>query len=134
MVEPDPVIVAAGVIRDEATGRLLLTRRAPDAHLGGLWEFPGGKVQAGETPREALARELLEEVGVTVDVGRLLLEETHAYPDRTVHIHFFECRIAEGQASPPDTADRVWCSPGKLDRYEMPEANDRLVARLRTTA
>src|ERR1041385_7546125 len=82
-------VAAALVFRD---GKLLITRRHADAHLGGLWEFPGGKRESDETFEQCLVRELQEELGITVTVGELLEELTHEYPERTVLLKFFACR------------------------------------------
>src|SRR5436189_5104451 len=81
--------VAAGLVfRD---GKLLITQRHADAHLGGLWEFPGGKREPKETFEECLARELREELGIEVAVGELVESLTHQYPERNVHLRFFRC-------------------------------------------
>src|SRR5947208_12711732 len=82
--------VSAGLIfRD---GHLLITQRQADAHLGGLWEFPGGKREPDETFEECLARELREELGIEVAVGELVESLTHEYPGKTVYLRFFRCR------------------------------------------
>src|SRR5947209_16154187 len=82
--------VAAGLVfRD---GKLLITQRRADAHLGGLWEFPGGKREQDETFEECLRRELREELGVEVIVGELFESVTHAYPEKTVQLKFFRCQ------------------------------------------
>src|SRR5882672_4818027 len=81
--------VAAGVVfRDR---RVLITQRRPDDHLGGLWEFPGGKRESGETFPGCLLRELREELGIEVAVGKWLGSVTHAYPEKTVHLRFYAC-------------------------------------------
>lgn len=80
--------VAAGILRDEA-GRVLLAERAGDAAFAGLWEFPGGKLDPGERPAEALKRELREELGIEVSTCRHLLSLDHDYPDRAVRLHFY---------------------------------------------
>lgn len=82
----DVVVSAAVIERDDA---FLLTRRAVDTHLGGRWEFPGGKAEAGETLDATLVREIREELGCGVEVGPLLLTTRHAYPDVHVELHFF---------------------------------------------
>ena len=88
---PLVIEVAAGLIRD-AAGRYLITQRRRGSHLAGLWEFPGGKVEAGETPAACLRRELTEELSATFAVGALVETVRWEYPDRTVVLHFFACR------------------------------------------
>ena len=92
---PLVIEVAAGLIRD-AAGRYLITQRRRGSHLAGLWEFPGGKVEAGETPAACLRRELIEELSATFAVGRLVETVRWEYPDRTVVLHFFDCRHESG--------------------------------------
>src|SRR5262245_54637012 len=90
--------VSAGLVfRD---GQLLITRRHADAHLGGLWEFPGGKRESGETFEQCLVRELREELGIEVEVGEVLESVTHAYPEKTVHLKFFRCRWKQFEPRP----------------------------------
>ena len=84
----DPINVAAGLVFEQ--GRLLITQRHEASHLGGLWEFPGGKVEPGETFEECLRRELLEELGIDVNVGKLFESISHEYPERKVLINFFQ--------------------------------------------
>src|SRR6266487_3533876 len=81
-------VAAALVFRD---GILLITQRHANAHLGGLWEFPGGKREAHESFEQCLARELREELGIEVEVGQLFETITHEYPGKTVHLRFFLC-------------------------------------------
>ncbi|MDJ0929177.1 MAG: 8-oxo-dGTP diphosphatase MutT [Gammaproteobacteria bacterium] len=80
--------VAAGVIED-AAGRVLIAQRQPGKHAAGFWEFPGGKLQPGELPVEALRRELHEELGIELGSARTLIDYQHDYPDRRVHLHIF---------------------------------------------
>jgi mutator protein MutT len=129
------VEVAVGVVFD--ADRVLLTRRAPGAHLGGLWEFPGGKLEVGETPEEALRRELAEETGLQVIVDRPLATIEHRYPDRRVRLHFFECRIAAGNRDPhfhSALSEARWIPVNELDGIPMPEANRPVVAALAAKA
>src|SRR5436190_6037958 len=81
--------VAAGLVFRE--GKLLITQRHPESHLGGLWEFPGGKREPDETFEECLARELREELDIEVTVGPVIESLTHVYPEKTVHLRFFRC-------------------------------------------
>ncbi len=83
-------VVAAVVVRQ---GEVLITRRLADAERGGLWEFPGGKVEEGETEPEALGRELEEELDCAVEVGPLLLRHRHRYPDLAVELAFYRCEL-----------------------------------------
>lgn len=131
MAAEGPVLpVVAGLVFRQ--GRLLITQRRPGDHLGGLWEFPGGKVESGETPTEGLRRELREELEAEVKVGDLIAEVAHAYPERRVHIQFFRCRLLCGEPVPRHCAAVAWVTPTELDRYPFPAADARLLERLRT--
>lgn len=121
------LVVAAAVI--ERNGAFLLTRRLAGTHLEGLWEFPGGKCEAGEAPAECLVREILEELGATVVARRCLLVTSHAYVDRTVELHFFECTL-EGDPTPLLGQEMRWVSREQLRDYEWPLADLALIERL----
>jgi 8-oxo-dGTP diphosphatase len=123
------LLVVAAVIRRE--GRLLITRRLEGTHLSGLWEFPGGKVEAGESPVESLRRELLEELGVAAAVGRQMLVVEHGYPERTVRLHFHACQIT-GEPEARLGQEMAWVSPRDLPRYQFPAADRELIMRLAT--
>ncbi len=125
------VEVAAGLIFRR--GKLLITQRHPGAHLGGLWEFPGGKRQPRETFRHCVARELREELGIEVAVDRLLQSITHAYPDKTVHLKFYFCRLERGEPQPLGCAALAWVGKDELANYQFPAADTRLLAKLRRT-
>jgi mutator protein MutT len=123
------VEVAAGLVfRD---GRLLITRRLPEAHLGGLWEFPGGKREAGESFEQCLRRELAEELGIEVQVHELFEELTHQYADRSVHLKFFRCRWLRHEPRALFCHDWVWIGPAQLADYAFPAADARLLEKLR---
>lgn len=105
--------VAAGLILDEA-GRLLACRRPQGKHLGGKWEFPGGKVEDGESPAAALVRELEEELGVTVETGRTLTPVVWDYGRGPIRLHPFVCRIVAGELHPHEHEEIRWCSRDEL--------------------
>jgi 8-oxo-dGTP diphosphatase len=124
-----PIDVVAGVIRG-ADGRLLITQRMPDDTLPGYWEFPGGKVDPGETLPEALRRELREELGVETEIGPEIQRIVHAYPDRDVRLYFFEATIVRGEPACLEVADLCWVPAGDLMHYQFPEADLPLLRRL----
>jgi mutator protein MutT len=121
--------VAAGLVF--RAGRLLVTQRRLGDHLGGLWEFPGGKVEAGETFELCLARELREELGIEVGVGLELDEITHAYPEKTVRLKFFRCQLLAGEPHPHHCHALAWVTPAELPAYPFPAADAQLLGRLR---
>lgn len=120
--------VVAAVI--ERAGRILIARRHADSHLGGLWEFPGGKRQTGETAEAALVREIREELDTAVSVGDLLDDVEWRYPEKTVRLRFFRCAL-EGEPRAAEGQEIAWVAPADLGRYEFPPADAGLVARLR---
>jgi 8-oxo-dGTP diphosphatase len=127
---PAPLDVAAGLVfRD---GKLLITQRSVGSHLAGLWEFPGGKRELNETFEECLRRELLEELGIEVEVGRLVEDLTHDYPDRSVHLRFFRCRWLRHEPQPLHCEALAWISAHEIFQYEFPAADSRLLERLRS--
>ena len=124
-----PVIVAAAVIIED--GRVLLTRRQEGQHLAGFWEFPGGKVEDGESPEEALERECREECGIEVAVAEVLDVTHHRYPQKDVLLLFYRCELRGGQVRHLEVADHAWVAPSDLDRYALPPADERVVTRIR---
>lgn len=119
--------VAAAVLLGE-DGRVLVARRALDDFLGGLWEFPGGRQEEGESLQECLVREMQEELGIRVEVGERLLTLKHAYTHFRVTIHTFHCRLLSGEPRCLDCADFGWVEPADLDTLPM-SAADRRIAR-----
>jgi mutator protein MutT len=125
-----PVIeVSAGLIRD-AAGRYLITQRRRGSHLAGLWEFPGGKVEAGETAAACLRRELMEELSAIFAVGELAETVRWDYPERTVVLHFFHCRLESGDIAPREQQGMEWVEPARLVDYDFPPADRELIQRL----
>ena len=121
------IVVTAAII--ERDGRFLMARRLKGTHLEGLWEFPGGKTEPGESLEACLARELDEELGVPCRVGRLRLATTHEYPGRRVELHFFDCEI-DGEPRPLLGQELRWVSASELASLPLPEADAGLVALL----
>jgi mutator protein MutT len=95
--------------------------------MAGLWEFPGGKCEPGESVSETTARECLEEVGVEVSVGELVHQVTHLYPHGLVELHYFRCRIRGTKTEPDTDSGFRWVASGDLTRYRFPEANDAVI-------
>lgn len=119
-------MVAAVVERD---GCFLLTLRPRGTHLEGHWEFPGGKCEPGETHEAALAREMREELDVDARVGPLVHAVTHAYPERTVELHFYACDLA-GEPTPMIGQQMRWVPRAALADLPFPEADADLIRRL----
>ncbi|MFA6564022.1 MAG: 8-oxo-dGTP diphosphatase MutT [Verrucomicrobiia bacterium] len=117
--------VAAAIVR--RGGTILIAQRHENDHLANLWEFPGGKREPGETFEQCLARELQEELGVTVRVGRLVHDVTHIYPERAVRLCFYECVLLNGEPKPLDCQDCRWVPAAELCRYKFPPADDELI-------
>ena len=113
-------------------GQLLITQRHANSHLGGCWEFPGGKREAGETFEQCLVREIREELGVEIAVGELFEEISHVYPEKSVHLKFFLCQILSGEPQPLDCAAVKWIQKSGLDAHEFPAADARLLEKLKS--
>lgn len=120
------VHVAAAVIYD-AQGRIFLAKRPDDKHQGGLWEFPGGKIEPDEQPSDALKRELLEEVGIQVRAFTPLIAIPHHYPDKSVYLHVFNVTDFAGEAHGREGQEVAWVSKDALNSYDFPAANTPIV-------
>ena len=126
MNRPIPV-VAAVILR---RGRVLVTRRPRGGHLAGMWAFPGGKIEPGETAREALRREIREELGCRVAVGRRICRVTYRYPTKRVRLDFHRCRIVAGRAKGVEGQKLRWASNSQLKRLAFPPADREVLALL----
>ena len=130
---PCPLKIALALIWRE--GELLIARRAADAaHLPNKWEFPGGKVEPGETPAAACLREAREEVGLEIEITGAREIIVWQYPERTVALHPFDCRVLQGQARALQCAEVKWCAPAALDAADFPDANAHLIESLRQSS
>jgi 8-oxo-dGTP diphosphatase len=125
------VTVAVGILIDPQ-GRVLITRRAPQTHQGGLWEFPGGKVEPGETIVDALARELKEELGVTVLISEPFMTLEHDYGDQCVCLAVHRVTSWRGEPSGMEGQPLAWEQPAKLTDWPFPAANQPILTRLLT--
>jgi mutator protein MutT len=112
-------------------GKLLIAQRHAKSHLGGLWEFPGGKREAGETFEQCLVREIREELGVEISVGKLFDEISHDYPEKSVHLKFYICQILSGEPQPLDCAAVKWIEKSALAAHEFPAADEQLLEKLK---
>ncbi|MFT4247519.1 MAG: Nudix family hydrolase [Pseudomonas sp.] len=130
---PEPlrsIHVVAGVIQD-ARGRILLARRTETRDMPGLWEFPGGKREPGESSEQALVRELQEELGIEAEVGEWLMEVPQLYPDKRLRLEVRRIDGWKGQPRGREGQALTWVSPDRLGRYSMPPADLPVVAMLR---
>ena len=127
---PKIVEVVAALIQDDQ-GRYLITRRRGGSHLAGMWEFPGGKREPGESLEEALRRELVEELSATFSVAEKVETVRWEYPERTVVIHFYRCRFESGTIEPREQQAMEWVGAQRLRELDFPPADRELIARLR---
>lgn len=133
IVDAKPLLLVAAAALIDADGRVLIAQRPEGKSLAGLWEFPGGKVEPGEAPTAALARELTEELGIEVLVGRIWDVLFHAYPAFDLVMLVYACRLAPGSPAPRavEVADLVWMEPRALPGgHDILPADRPLVERL----
>jgi 8-oxo-dGTP diphosphatase len=118
------IVVCAAII--ERDGRFLITRRQKGVHLEGLWEFPGGKRESGETLAACLTRELREELDAEISVGKEVLTTRHAYPEQSVELHFLTCELI-GEPAPQIGQQMLWAAREDLARLQFPPADLELI-------
>jgi 8-oxo-dGTP diphosphatase len=126
--EMDTVIVTASLIIEQ--GKVLVTQRKKNSSHGLLWEFPGGKVKEGEDPREALRRELKEELDVEVEVGMIFDAVFYSYPEYPILLLVYRCRIEKGSLKPIGCHDLRWVTLKELEKLAMPPADEPIRKRL----
>jgi 8-oxo-dGTP diphosphatase len=135
MVEPDPLpehaLHVVGAVIVDPDRRCLAARRGPGLRHGGLWEFPGGKVEPGEAPRAALVREIAEELGVTIAVGELLGRGLVEIGGRQVALDCYVARITAGALAPTDHDELAWCEADELVRLTWAPADVPVLAAVR---
>jgi mutator protein MutT len=123
-----PTRVGIGLVGRQ--GRYLIRQRPPGQIMAGVWEFPGGKCEPGESPEDAARRECLEEVGIGVVVERLRARIVHHYPHGLVELSYFDCRTADPAAEPEADSGFLWVAARDLAGYTFPGANEPVVAEL----
>jgi 8-oxo-dGTP diphosphatase len=122
----NPLQVAVGVVKNPE-GKILISLRHAELHQGGLWEFPGGKVEASETAESALARELKEELNIDVTAASPLITIRHRYPDRFVQLNVFLVEQFSGEAKSLEGQPFKWVAPYELGQYAFPAANQPII-------
>ena len=128
-----PIVLVVAVALVDADGRVLLARRPPGKAMEGLWEFPGGKLVAGETPEQALIRELREELGIDTEQSCLapLAFASHGYDDFHLLMPLYVCRVWNGTVVPKEGQELRWVRPARLGDFPMPPADAPLIPVLR---
>ncbi|OOF31512.1 8-oxo-dGTP diphosphatase MutT [Salinivibrio proteolyticus] len=125
------VNIAAGVIVNAAQDKIFITRRHADVHQGGKWEFPGGKIEANETPRQAVVRELREEVGINATDVSPFISLDFDFPDKALSFDFFLVSRFEGEPQGQEGQHGEWAPIARLSEYTFPEANDAVLEKIR---
>jgi mutator protein MutT len=115
-----------------AQGEILIDRRLEAGQFGGFWEFPGGKIEAGETIQECIEREILEELGIKISPKEYLLSLEHQYPNLRVILHAYSCRYLGGEPQTLQCQEIRWVKPEDLGNYHFPEANQQIIAAIQT--
>ena len=128
MPEKPFIRVAAALIEEK--GRYLISRREKGVHLEGMWEFPGGKCETGESFESCLRREILEELGVEIYQSQLFMTQEHEYPEKIVELKFFFCSIFQGEPKPLACEEFCWVKVEELGEFEFPPADKPVVRRL----
>jgi mutator protein MutT len=126
-VAPEVEVAAGLIIRD---GKFLITRRLKSAHLGGLWEFPGGKRKPGESPEACLTREVMEELGLTIAVHEQVASAEHLDTERRVRLQFYRCTVLSGEPRTLGCAAYRWVTAAQIGSYRFPPADEPLVSRI----
>ena len=108
-------------------GKILIARRKDRGEMAGLWEFPGGKIEPGETVEECIEREIKEELDIEIVVGDRLTTITHAYKTFNVTLYVHECQHVSGEPQPLECQEIHWVEPTDMDRYNFPQANIQII-------
>ena len=118
--------IGVAVITDRQ-GRILIDRRKNEGEMAGLWEFPGGKIEPGETVRECVKREIKEELDIEIVVGDRLTTITYAYKTFNVTLYVHECQHVGGEPRPLECQEIHWVEPANMNQYKFPQANTQII-------
>lgn len=121
--------IGVGVIRNQQ-GQILIDRRRREGAMGGLWEFPGGKIESNETVEECIRREIKEELAIEIEVGKRLTVVSHTYPAFKVTLFVHECQYLSGKPQPLASDEIRWVNLEEMIQYNFPEANQAIIATL----
>jgi 8-oxo-dGTP diphosphatase len=127
---PPHKIIGVAVIWDD-NQQILIDRRLPQGVMGGLWEFPGGKIEPGETIAECIQREIKEELGIEIAVGEHLITIDHTYTHLRVTLMVHHCRLIKGIPQPIECDEICWVNLDDLDKFTFPQANIQIIAALK---
>lgn len=130
---PPHKIIGVAVICN-AQGQILIDRRRLEGAMGGLWEFPGGKIEPGETVQECIKREIYEELAIDIEVGEHLITIDHTYTDLRVTLTVHQCRHVAGIPQPLECDEIRWVDLNELEQFEFPSANSQIIAELKQRA
>ena len=122
-------VIGVAVIRNER-GEILIDKRLPGGSFGGLWEFPGGKLEAGETIESCIKREIMEELAIAIEVEKHFATIEYIYSQLMLTLEVYECRHLEGIPQPIECEEIRWVNLEELDRFNFPEANTQIIAKL----
>ena len=121
--------VTAAIIIDEE-GKCLIAKRKQGSHLEGLWEFPGGKIEEGESKEDCLQREILEELGLTIKVKAPFMSVEHSYGEKNIRLHSFLCDSVSGDAALNDHDEIAWITASEFEEYEFAPADIPIVTKI----
>ncbi|MBD2679595.1 MULTISPECIES: 8-oxo-dGTP diphosphatase MutT [Nostoc] len=128
---PHKIIGVAVIWNDQK--QILIDRRRPQGAMGGLWEFPGGKIELGETIQECIQREIYEELGIAIEVGEHLITVDHTYTDLHVTLTVHHCRHVAGVPQPLECDEIRWVSLEELEKFSFPKANIQIIDALKVS-
>lgn len=131
MEKANPLQIAVGIIRNPDNNQIFITKRMERSHLAGYWEFPGGKIEIGESAEQGLFRELQEEIGIDINSPKLLKTLDYRYPEKHLQLHFFMVETWSGQPYGKEGQVSQWMSVDELNADDFPDANREIVALLK---